>query len=80
SGTGTEEHISEYTVDGYNEKAFISMNLPKVERMEIADGDSVKTIGIDPDEPFAVVLPVNVGNIDFFDVNGDKVEVWKNPV
>lgn len=75
--TETEKYIAEFTVEGNNERAFISMNEQKVERLEIDDGNSVQIIEIDNNKPFAIILPVNAGNIVFYDVNGDIVETRK---
>lgn len=75
-----DEYISEFTIDGYNERAFISMNTQKVERLEIDDGNGVQVIDINSEKPFALVLPVNAGNITFYDVEGNTVEWVNNPL
>ena len=75
-----EEYIAEYTVKGYNERAFVSMNKQKVKCLEVDDGNSVQVIEIDSNRPFALVLPVNVGNITFYDENGNTVEYCNHPL
>lgn len=75
-----EEYISEFTVEGYNERAFISMNNQKVDRLEVDDGNAVQVIDIDSEKPFAIVLPMNAGSISFFDVEGNIVEYANNPL
>ena len=35
---------------------------------------------IDRNKPFAIVLPINAGNITFYDVNRNTVEYWNNPL
>lgn len=75
-----EEYIAEFTVEGYNESAFISMNTQKVERLEIDDGNDVRVIDIDSNKPFAIVLPVNAGDISFYDVNGAVVDYVNHPL
>ena len=50
------------------------MNELKVERLEINDGNSVQVIEIDSEKPFAIILPVNAGELTFYDINGDIVE------
>lgn len=75
-----EEFISEFTVEGYNERAFISLNSQKVDRLEIDDGNEVQVIDIDSDKPFAIVLPINAGNITFYDIDGNVVEWSNNPL
>ena len=72
--TGMNVGITEYTVEGYKERAFISMNQQQVERLEIDNGNSVQVIDIDSKKPFAIVLPVNAGSIAFYDVDGNTVE------
>ena len=76
--TGEANGIAEYTVEGYNERAFISMNKQQVECLKIDDGTSIQEIDIDSNKPFAIVLPVNAGDIAFYDVDGNTVEFWKN--
>ena len=50
------------------------MNAQKVDRLEIDDGNSIQVIDIDSSNPFAIVLPVNAGNIVFYDVDGNVVD------
>lgn len=68
-----DEGIAAFTVNDCNERAFISMNKQKVDRIEIRESES---IDIDSNKPFAVVLPVNSGSITFYDVNGNTVEYY----
>lgn len=75
-----EDFISEFTVEGFNERAFISLNSQKVDRLEVDDGNEVKVIDIDSDKPFALVLPMNAGNIAFYDIDGNIVEYTNNPL
>lgn len=72
--TQVEEYIAEFMVDGFNERAFISMNSQKVSHLEIDDGNDVHKFEIDSNKPFAIVLPLNTGNISFYDINGNIVE------
>ena len=78
--SGVERGIAEFTVDGYNERAFISMNQPKAARLEIDDGNTVQIINLNSDQPFAIVLPANAGVIHFYDGNGNPVNYQKNPL
>ncbi|MBE6773589.1 MAG: hypothetical protein E7544_05130 [Ruminococcaceae bacterium] len=71
-----EEHIAEHTVNGCNERAFLSMNRQKVARLEVNNGISVEVTEIDSDKPFAIVLPMNAGSITFYDINGKAVEYY----
>ena len=63
-------------MEGYDERAFISMNEQKVVRLEIDDGNVIEEIEFDSNKPFAIVLPVNVGSITFFDENGQIVDYY----
>ena len=63
--------IKEVTVDGYEERALISMNDEHIERIEIDDGNEVRVIELSENEPFAFVLPLNAGKVTFYDVNGN---------
>lgn len=69
-----EEYIAEFTVEGYSERAFVSMNSQNIERMEIDDGNGIRVVDIDSSKPFAFVLPSNAGTVCFYDVNGNTVE------
>lgn len=75
-----DDYIAEFTVEGYNERAFISMNTQNVVRLEIDDGNNVREIDIDGGKPFAIVLPINAGNICFYDTNGNVVEYLRQPL
>ena len=71
-----EKYIAEYIIEGYDERAFISMNEQKVVRLEIGNGNDGEVIEIDGNKPFAIVLPVNVGSITFYDENGQIVDYY----
>lgn len=72
--------IVEFTVEGYNERAFISMNQQQVQQLEIDDGNAIQVIDIDSNKPFVIVLSINAGKITFYDVNRNTVEYWNNPL
>ena len=75
-----EDFISEFTIEGYNERAFISMNIQRVDHLEVDDGNEVQVIELDSEKPFAIVLPRNAGNITFYDIDGNVVEWSNNPL
>ena len=56
------------------------MNQQQVTQLQIDDGNSIQGISIDSNKPFAIVLPINAGTITFYDVNGNTVEYWNNPL
>ena len=69
-----DKYVAEFVVEGYNERAFISMNTQKIDRLEIDNGKDVQVIEIEENKPFAIILPLNSGNICFYDVNNNVVE------
>lgn len=75
-----DDYIAEFVVEGYNERAFISMNTQNAVRLEIDDGNNVRGIDIDSGKPFAIVLPLNAGSICFYDANGNAVEYLRHPL
>ena len=75
-----QEGIAEFTTEGANERALISMNQQQVQQLQIDDGHAIQVIDIDSDQPFAIVLPINAGSITFYDVNGNAVEYWNHPL
>lgn len=75
-----ENYIAEFTVEGYNDRAFVSTNTQKVARMEIDNGNAIEKINIDSSKPFAFVLPKNIGNITFFDINNNVVDTMSHPL
>ena len=52
--SGVQRGIAEYTVEGYNERAFISMNQQQVTQLEIDDGNTIQVLDIDSNKPFAI--------------------------
>ena len=73
---GVEDHIAEFSLKGYPERAFLSMNAPKVVKLEVDNGTGIQVIDLDRDKPFAIVLPVDAGDLTFYDENGQVVEVY----
>ncbi len=60
--SGVQRGIAEYTVEGYNERAFISMNQQQVTQLEIDDGNTIQVLDIDSNKPFAIVFAYKCGN------------------
>lgn len=71
--------IASYSVDGYEEKVFVSMNKQKVSSAQITDDNTVETVEIDSAEPFVIVLP-NEENIIFYDIDGNPVDYEECPI
>ncbi len=75
-----ESKIARFTLDGYNEAAFISLNRQKTSRVEIHNGNAVEVMELDSGKPFAIVLPRNAGTVIFYDVDGNPVKTWEHPM
>jgi len=69
-----ERAIAEYTVEGYRERAFISLNTQGVVRVEIDNGNEVEIIPLTSSKPFTLVLPLNAGEVTFYNEQGQVVE------
>jgi hypothetical protein len=74
SGSKINEGVSEFYFDGYG-RALISMNKAKIERIEIDNGQEVKTIAIDSKKPFTLALPENCGIVTIYDINNNIVPI-----
>ena len=72
-----ERAITECIVEGYSERAFISMNRQKVAYVQI---DEATTIHISSDSPFVIILPISAGAVTFYDLNGNAVEYTRYPL
>lgn len=71
--------IAELHIDGYNERAFISMNRKQVNKVEVDNGQVVEIIEIDSTKPFVFILPTNAGVVRIYDINNNLVtstEEW----
>jgi hypothetical protein len=72
-GGSLGDALMEYTVEGISDRAFLSQNKQHVARLEIDDGSTVEVREIDPEKPFALVLPADAGSVTFYDVDGNPV-------
>lgn len=74
STNAENEGIAEYKLEGYHEKAYLSMNKQQVSKIEIDNGNTVEIIDLDYSKPFAIVLPAGKGAINFYNKDGDIVQ------
>lgn len=72
--SGIDKRIAKFVIEDYTECAYLSMNRQGAVLLEIDDGNTVQQIRLDPQKPFAVVLPLNAGTITFSDKNGNVIE------
>lgn len=77
---GGEAPYMEEGVQGliYEEKgiALMSMNADKVASIVVGDGSREQTIAVDPEQPFAVVLPIESNVITMYDDQGKVVTLY----
>ncbi len=66
--------IVEYQIEGFQEKAYISMNKDKISRVEIDKGNNIKVINIESTKPFALVLDKDAITIRFYDINDNVIK------
>lgn len=67
--------ITRFRIDGCAEYAYVSLNVQKINKLIVDDGSNPSTIPLDSSRPFAIVLPLNAGNIFFYDMEGNKMEI-----
>lgn len=77
---GVGKYIQGFALKEYNEIAFISMNELNVERVESEKNNKIESLELDSDEPFAIVLPKEAGNITFYDKNDNVVDYFLFPL
>ena len=58
-----------------NGSALISMNKDNVVRIEIDNDVEIIVINVDPNKPFAVVIPINPGSVTLYDVDDNIVSI-----
>lgn len=68
------DDIGVLSIEGIDENIYISMNKQQVSNIEIDDGNNVKIIKVDDKKPFTIILPVNLGKVTIYDVNGKVVK------
>lgn len=77
---GGEAPYMEEGVQGliYEDKgiALMSMNADKVASIVVGDGSREQTIAVDPEQPFAVVLPIESNMITMYDDQGKVVTLY----
>lgn len=74
SRSDIKEGICEFSYCGYG-RALLSMNKAKVKRIEIDNGQEIKTIDIDSEKPFTLVLPENCGSVKIYDKNNNTIPI-----
>ncbi len=75
-----ENSIGEYTITGYSDRTFISMNNQNVVRVDIDTENGIETRELKSGEPFVFILENNPGDVTFYDVDGNVVEYINQPL
>ncbi len=65
-------YIQQFSYEDVKSEAFVSMNEPKINRIELNN----RTIEIDGDKPFAIVVPVN-SDPRFYNDEGEYREIME---
>lgn len=74
SGGSIADGVTEFDLNGSNERAFVSMNKQQISKVVIDNGSSIQTLKIQSTKPFAFILPINIGTVTLYDINGNVVE------
>ncbi len=69
-----EEKFVSFSVEGYNEIVYLSMNKQNVTSIVVDDGSNKNIFAVDNAKPFVFVLPNNAGNVLFYNIHGEIVE------
>lgn len=70
-----EEDIAEFSVEGYTSRAYVSMNARRIERVLFGNDTMLE---LDPDEPFAIVVPPEWGSVQFLTEDGEWIQAVSN--
>ena len=61
--------------DRDNGDIILSLNKINISRIEIKDGlENVKTVEVDPNNPFSIIIPKNIIEISVYDTNNELIE------
>ncbi len=63
----------QFIFDENHSRIYISMNSQRICKVEIDDGNHMDTVLLDEEEPFVLVYPSNVGNVTFYNAEGELV-------
>ena len=72
--------IACFSVENCPQKAYLSLNRPGIAQVVIDDGSDPRAIPLDPEKPFALVLPRNAGTVTFLDEGGRPVQPQEQPL
>lgn len=72
-----DDYIEEVHLYGYDDSIFISSNKININKLEINDGNNRKVIDIDSKRPFILIIPRNIGIVNFFNTESEKATIIK---
>ena len=67
------EGVQKIIYEVYGEALF-SMNQQKIKEIVVDNGQEKQVITVDSGKPFATVLPLNSGEVTFWDENGEQIQ------
>lgn len=70
-----QESICEFHHSESDTLIFLSLNKPRIEKIELAHNGSIEEILLDPDEPFALVLPLSATATLYDDTGQIRIDV-----
>jgi len=70
-----ENQVRRFTFDGKSYQVFISMNQAKITKYKIDNLCNAQETSVNKLEPFVVVLPLDSGDVSFYDQDGNKINV-----
>ena len=70
-----DDEVQRYAVDGNSYQVFISMNQAKITKYKIDNLCNAQETSVNKLEPFVVVLPLDSGDVSFYDQDGNKINV-----
>lgn len=68
-----EQGVQKIIYEDYGE-ALLSMNQQNISRIVIDNGQEQQVISVDSGKPFVTVLPLNSGEVTFWNENGEQIQ------
>ena len=77
SDSAIQDGVYCFDPQDFGSPAYLSMNAPRVARIEFEDDNGTQAVSVDPNAPFVQVFGPGVGesSIRFFDENGGEVPI-----
>lgn len=69
-----DSSVATFSIENCPDFALLSMNRPQISCIELHGGSEIGRISVDPEKPFALVLPGDGSNVTLYDTAGAVVE------